>query len=99
MRHSSRTSDYPTPDYALMRQSGAIAGLDSYDRLPMMSFPVLVMAGMDDVLVPPGNSEILAERIPKAELVRLPDCGHGFLKQKTSEAVAYILGFLGKVDG
>ena len=92
-------SDYPTPDYALMRQSGAIAGFDSYDRLPEMMFPVLVMAGKDDVLVPPGNSEILAERIPKAELVRLPGCGHGFLKQKTSEAVAYILGFLARVDG
>jgi pimeloyl-ACP methyl ester carboxylesterase len=92
-------SDYPTPDYALMRQSGAIAGFDSYDKLPEISFPVLVMAGMGDVLVPPVNSEILAERLPKAELVRLPNCGHGFLKQKTSEAVAYILGFLDKVDG
>ncbi|MCW4012819.1 MAG: alpha/beta hydrolase [Candidatus Bathyarchaeota archaeon] len=92
-------SDYPTPDYALMRQSGAIAGFDSYDQLPEMVFPVLVMVGLDDVLVPPGNSEILAERIPNAELVRLPGCGHGFLKQKTGEAVAYILGFLARVDG
>ena len=92
-------SDYPTPDYALMRQSQAIAGFDSYDRLPQMRYPVLVMTGTEDVLVPPENSEVLVERIPDAELVRISGCGHGFLKQKTGEAVGHILGFLGRVDG
>jgi pimeloyl-ACP methyl ester carboxylesterase len=92
-------SEYPTPSYALNRQSQAIAGFDSYDRLPDMSFPVLVMAGMDDVLVPRENSELLASRIPDAELVKIPGCGHGFLKQKTGEAVEHILRFLDKVDG
>jgi len=92
-------SDYPTPDYALIRQSQAIAGFNSYDRLPEMKYPVLVMTGTEDVLVPPENSDILAERIPDADLVKISGCGHGFLKQKTVEAVGHILGFLGKVDG
>ena len=92
-------SDYPTPDYALVRQSQAIAGFDSYDRLPEMKYPVLVMTGTEDVLVPSENSDILAERIHDAALVKIPGCGHGFLKQKTGEAVEHILGFLGKVDG
>jgi 3-oxoadipate enol-lactonase len=91
-------SEYPTPSYALNRQSGAIAEFSSYDRLPEMKYPVLVMTGVDDVLVPPGNSENLAERIPCAELVRIPGCGHGFLKQKTGEAVRHILRFLEAVD-
>ncbi|TRO58627.1 alpha/beta hydrolase [Candidatus Bathyarchaeota archaeon] len=91
-------SDYPTPDYALMRQSGAIAGFSSYERLPEMKYPVLVMTGTEDVLVPPENSEILKERIPKAELVKIPGCGHGFLKQKTDEVVSHILNFLERVD-
>jgi pimeloyl-ACP methyl ester carboxylesterase len=92
-------SDYPTPDYALMRQSGAIAGFSSYDRLPEMKFPVLVMTGTEDVLVPPGNSNLLAERIPHAELIKIPGCGHGFLKQKTDEAIRHVLRFLERVDG
>jgi pimeloyl-ACP methyl ester carboxylesterase len=91
-------SDYPTPTYALNRQSQAIAGFDSYDSLPDMKFPVLVMTGTDDVLVPPENSGILAERIPNAELIRISGCGHGFLKQKTRESVLNILQFLDKVD-
>ena len=90
--------DHPTPDYALHRQSQAIAGFDSYDQLPHLRMPVLVMTGEDDVLVPPGNSETLAERIPGAELVKIPGAGHGFLKQRTYEAVPKILGFLKRVD-
>lgn len=92
-------SDYPTPAYALIRQSQAIAGFNSYDRLPEMKYPVLVMTGTEDVLVPPENSDMLAELIPDADLVKISGCGHGFLKQKTLEAVGHILGFLGKVDG
>jgi len=90
--------DHPTPDYALHRQSQAIAGFDSYDQLPHLRMPVLVMTGEDDALVPPGNSETLAARIPAAELVKIPDAGHGFLKQRPDEAVPTILGFLKRVD-
>ncbi|MBN2334787.1 alpha/beta fold hydrolase [Candidatus Bathyarchaeota archaeon] len=91
-------SDHPTPDYALVRQSQAIAGFHSHDRLPTIKAPTLVMTGEEDILVPPGNSEILADRIPGAELVKIPGAGHGFLKQKTAEAMPVILGFLEKVD-
>jgi 3-oxoadipate enol-lactonase len=92
-------TDYPTPSYALNRQSEAIAGFDSYDRLPEMRYPVLVMVGTDDMLVPPGNGEVLAERIRDATLVMIHGCGHGFLKQETEEAVWHILRFLDRVDG
>lgn len=91
-------SDHPTPDYALMRQSQAIAGFDSYDRLPSIKAPALVVTGVDDVLVPPKNSEILAERIPGARLVKVSGAGHGVLKQKTEDIVSLILRFLGEVD-
>ena len=57
-----------------------------------------MMTGEDDALVPPGNSEILAERMPGAELVKIPRADHGFLKQRTDETVPTILGFLRRVD-
>jgi pimeloyl-ACP methyl ester carboxylesterase len=92
-------SDYPTPNYALARQSQAIAGFDSYELLPNTWFPVLVMTGSEDVLVPPENSEILAAQIPNSKLVKVQGCGHGFLKQKTKESVDHILRFLERIDG
>lgn len=91
-------SDYPTPSYALNRQSNVIAGFDSYARLNKIKFPVLVMTGLDDALVPAANSDILGERIPQAQLIRIHGCGHGFLKQKTDEAIRHVLRFLEEVD-
>jgi pimeloyl-ACP methyl ester carboxylesterase len=41
----------------------------TYDRLPQIGAPTLVIAGGDDELVPSANSPILAQRIPGAELV------------------------------
>jgi pimeloyl-ACP methyl ester carboxylesterase len=91
-------SDYPTPSFALMNQSHAIGTMDTYRQLPEMKMPVLVITGEDDVLVPAENSEKIASRIPNAQLVILPGCGHGFLKQKPDEAVGHILEFLEGVD-
>ena len=87
-------SDYPTPSFALMNQSAAIGTMDTYNHLPEMMMPVLVITGEDDKLVPAQNSENIASRIPNSKLVKIPGCGHGFLKQKTDEAAAHILAFL-----
>ena len=91
-------SDYPTPSFALMNQSHAISTLNSYPHLPNLKVPVLILTGDDDVLVPRENSEKIASQIPGSELVTIPGCGHGFLKQKTDEAVGHILRFLDNVE-
>ena len=46
------------------------------------------MTGTDDVLVPPQNSEILAGRIPKSELVQIKAYGHGFLSRKPKKPLS-----------
>ena len=91
-------SDHPTPSFALMNQSAAIGTMDTYQHLPEMKMPVLVLTGEDDSLVPSQNSEKIASRIPNSKLVKIPGCGHGFLKQKTDEAMGYVLAFLEKMD-
>lgn len=45
-------------------------------RLSKIQCPTLVVAGADDMLIPRRNAEILARRIPRAELELLPDTGH-----------------------
>jgi len=40
--------------------------------------PTMVVTGEDDQVIPAENSRILAERIPDAELVVLPQAGHAF---------------------
>ena len=47
-----------------------------YDRLDRITSPTLVAHGELDALVPPGNGRILADRIPGAELITLPEANH-----------------------
>ncbi len=47
-----------------------------YRRLKRIEIPTLVVHGRRDRVVPVGNAEILADRIPGAELRILDDAGH-----------------------
>ena len=83
----------PPPD-AFARQVQAAVSHKTYDRLPQIRCPTLVISGSDDKIVPAENSRILAERIPGAELVLLPRAGHGYLVECTEESNAIVLDFL-----
>ncbi|MBY0089445.1 alpha/beta hydrolase [Priestia aryabhattai] len=52
-----------------------------YEWLQNIKHPVLVTNGVNDVMVPTKNSYILAEKLPKAQLIIYPDSGHGHLFQ------------------
>jgi len=44
--------------------------------LGAIQVPTLVITGTDDLLVPPGESELLAKAIPSAALKLIPKAGH-----------------------
>ena len=54
--------------YAADLQFQAFSDFDASDALPNVRAPTLVLTGDIDELVPPGNSKIIAELIPGAEL-------------------------------
>ncbi len=70
---------------AYLRQLNAVYGFDAYDRLPEISAPTLVLTGTDDVLIPPGNSKIIADRIPNSRLIEFADAGHLFFIEKAEQ--------------
>ncbi|MGH9801013.1 MAG: alpha/beta fold hydrolase, partial [Blastocatellia bacterium] len=74
-------------------QINAIWAFDAFDRLPQLTVPTLVMTGTDDVLVPPGNSKIIAERIPNARLVEFTEAGHLFFIEKADDVNRELLAF------
>jgi 3-oxoadipate enol-lactonase len=89
---------YPASPEILARQMKAISQHDVYDRLPQIASPTLVMTGADDVLIPPENSNILADRIPGAQLHVIPDCGHQVLIEAPRACNRVIIDFLQQVD-
>jgi pimeloyl-ACP methyl ester carboxylesterase len=59
-------------------QLEARAGLDVFDRLPLIDCPTLVQAGRYDGIAPPENGRAIASRIPGAEY-REYESGHALL--------------------
>ncbi len=77
------------------RQAEAIATWSgSCDRLSQIEGPVLLVAGTDDVITPPDNSMIMAERIPGSWLVRFEGAGHGLMYQYPERLASIVSAFL-----
>ena len=88
------TSKYPTPAHGYACQAQAMMGHDTYERLPQIKAPTLVITGDADRVIPAGNSKIIASLIPNAELVMLENSGHGFVDDAAAAATKEILDFL-----
>jgi pimeloyl-ACP methyl ester carboxylesterase len=63
-------------DRALWELSAAPRGPDLADQLDRLALPILVITGDDDRIVPTEQSIRLAEELPNAQLVVIPNCGH-----------------------
>ena len=55
---------------------GAMLAMDLEDGLAAIDIPTVIVCGTRDLLTPLRHSKLLAETIPGARLVVLPDCGH-----------------------
>jgi pimeloyl-ACP methyl ester carboxylesterase len=77
-----------------LAQLQGILAWEGYSRIAQITAPTLVIHGKSDALVPPGNGELIAKRIPGAKLVLLEHASHLFLTDQTEEANREILEFL-----
>jgi pimeloyl-ACP methyl ester carboxylesterase len=82
-----RASDRVRPLTPLL-QAAAIGRHDTRPRLhELAGLQALVLHGLDDRLVPPSNGRQLADAIPGARLVEIPNAGH-LLATDAEETVA-----------
>lgn len=52
-----------------------------YENLPNINIPTLVAGGLEDILTPPENVQLVARRIPFAWTAYFKGSGHAFLSQ------------------
>jgi pimeloyl-ACP methyl ester carboxylesterase len=76
------------------RQWEAMQVFDSYERLPSLRVPTLVLHGSEDQAIAVGNAELLAERILDAELVVFEGAGHLYHSEQAGAADAAVLDFV-----
>ncbi|MDO8612809.1 MAG: alpha/beta hydrolase [Dehalococcoidia bacterium] len=84
----------PTPWETFGRQFVAVQSFDTYDRLPQVQAPTLVIHGDRDQLVPVENADILHERISGSQVRIIPGVGHCFFWEKPPESAGAIIEFL-----
>lgn len=69
-------ADQPTSGRAFLSQLQAAARHEVGDKIGQLRMPVNIITGRDDRLIPPENSVALADRIPGARLMVVPEAGH-----------------------
>jgi pimeloyl-ACP methyl ester carboxylesterase len=80
----------------LVGQRGAILAHDSADRLKLIKASTLVITGTNDRLVKPISSEVIANLVPYAKLVKVEGGSHVFNIEMRSEFNREVLDFLTK---
>jgi pimeloyl-ACP methyl ester carboxylesterase len=91
-------SKIPTQPKGYFGQLQAAVGHDTWDELPSINAPTLVVHGDADQLVPTGNGKLLAQRIPEAELVLIPGAGHMLQTDGGAVIREAVLAFLARGD-
>jgi pimeloyl-ACP methyl ester carboxylesterase len=89
---------FPPAAHGIRRQADAIARHDAFDRLHRISVPTLVTTGAEDTLIDPGNSELLAQLIPNAELRIFEGLRHAFHLERPEQVNAMIIEFLARAS-
>lgn len=78
----------------LAGQKDAVLAHDTADRLRLIKAPTLVITGTEDRLIKPISSEVIANLVPKAKLVKVEGGSHGFSAEMRSEFNREVLDFL-----
>jgi pimeloyl-ACP methyl ester carboxylesterase len=73
---AAEASPYAQSVDAFCRSTLALIAHDTADRVCGISAPTLITVGDLDLVLPPRFSQELAERIPNARLVVIPEVGH-----------------------
>jgi 3-oxoadipate enol-lactonase len=89
---------YPSPQGYFGQLQGILAW-EAYSRLAQITASTLVVHGEADRLVPCANARLIAERIPSAKLVLIPNASHIFETDQPGAANHAVLEFLAAPNG
>ena len=79
------------PDGFIRQEAAITRRIDSRPHLADIRVPTLVLVGDRDPLTPPERAQEIAEAVPGARLVVIPDCGHAStLEQPEAVSVALV---------
>jgi 3-oxoadipate enol-lactonase len=75
-------------------QIQAVLAHDTYERLPQIAAPTLILTGDDDQVIPGESSDVLHERIPGSRLEVINGTGHLFFIEEPDATLLLLESFL-----
>lgn len=90
----------PVPPAQYQAQVAAGAGMAALtseqvaERMQAIQVPTLILFGEHDKVVPPGNAELLHQKIAESQVVIVPGTGHMFPIEDPSRTVDILIDFL-----
>jgi pimeloyl-ACP methyl ester carboxylesterase len=94
--YKKRTLQYVIPYNAYLHQIEALMGFSSGLKLKRIKAPTLIVHGKEDMINPWKNAEILANRIPNAEVIILDNAAHLLFKPNPKAVIEPTIEFLTK---
>jgi 3-oxoadipate enol-lactonase len=91
---AKKSGDVQDPEGYRGQVAAALAH-DTYDRLPALDRPTLILTGDADRIIPGASSEVLHERIPGSRLEVVAGSGHLFFLERPARTLDLLHEFLG----
>ncbi|MFA5268401.1 MAG: alpha/beta hydrolase [Methanoregula sp.] len=93
-KYFPRVTEMSAPVNVMRQDAAILAWNGTSSRLPALKQPLLLIAGEQDVIAPPGNSLLIAEQVPQSWVVRIRGGGHGLMYQYPDEFASIVITFL-----
>jgi pimeloyl-ACP methyl ester carboxylesterase len=90
--------EHPQPVEGFLRQLATWMAHDTLDRLPAIAVPTLVVSGGRDLVTRPSMCAAVADAIPGADLVVLPDEAHQPFQEQPDAFNAMVADFWRRVE-
>ena len=93
------------PDYrqidleAMLKYFSVMPDIDISDQLCRIQAPTLALTGDRDPTVPPSQTHLIAQKVPKAELAVIPGSGHFLFMENPQEYRRILSNWLRQEDG
>jgi pimeloyl-ACP methyl ester carboxylesterase len=93
-----RVVENTAPAAIAAAQRGVAARPDVTAMLPTIKLPTLVIVGREDAISPPAEMKAIANAIPGAKYVVIPDSGHMTTLENSGAVNQELLSFVGALD-
>lgn len=84
----------PTGPTTFKAQMDAWMRYNSCRKLKTINLPTLILHGKQDILVPPSNGELIAEKTPNAEIIYFDENAHFIHTEEPDKFLEVVLRFL-----